>query len=462
MLLTLAVLVLPVHGGSDPFGEPALAHIYYPRNACISEYIEVQVWSPRYDAWFPHSQHPLVPAETCQLEDPGILLNGIRWRCAEADLESDQGWYVGLDIFDPAVVSSCEVGSLSAKLSTEIYVSRPDVGAQMRSERPIARVEGSVRIDGVEGVEYDAVIAIDRSAEGDDPEQRLQAQVAAARAWLHSMASRLGPVRVGVVSFPDVEPYQPPAARVHAAPTIDMGLLERALDDVQARGVAGGAAFVTGLAAAIDLLAPAYEARTRPRARPYVLMGLDGSAPPATATSLRPDFAVRVRELAKRAQKAGVRIHLFALGGLAEEPSAVVQDFIATSLGRYERVAPDALPTPFFASSTLPKPKGVVIVNPRTQSVTTAEVDSQGRFRAEVPVLAGPNPLEVVATTSDDEQKSLDWLVRFDDSLMLRTRLAAEREHMWATRGKRMDVHAEAGTLGADPWNDGSGEVRVE
>jgi hypothetical protein len=463
MLLTLVLLALPAAGANDPFGEPELAHIYYPRNACESDYVEVQVWNPRDDAWFPHTQHPLVPVETCQLEDPGVLLNAIRWRCAEAELEEDQGWYVGLDIFDPAIVSSCEVGALqTASSDTEIYVARPESGAQMRSESPIAVVEGSVRVDGVEGIDYDVVIAIDRSADGHEPEQRLRAQVDAARHWLRSMAPRLGSLRVAIVSYPDVEPYKPPAARVHAAPTLDQELLERALDNVLARGVAGDPSFLTGLAAALDLLAPVYEPRTRPRARPHIMLGLDGSAPPATATSLRPDFAVRARELAQRAQKAGVRVHLFALAGVSEEPADVARDFIATSLGSIERVSSDALETPFFASAALPMPQGVVIVNPRTQSVTIAEVDARGHFRAEVPVLAGPNPLELVATTSDDAQESLDWLVRFDDSLVQQSRLAAEREHMRETRGKRLDVHAEAEGLGADPWNDGPGAITTE
>ena len=100
--LTLVALVhwaVPAGAAGDPFGGPELAHIYYPRSACESEYVEVQEWSPREDAWFPHTQHPLVPVESCQLEDPGILLNAIRWRCAEAELEKDEGWYVGLDIF---------------------------------------------------------------------------------------------------------------------------------------------------------------------------------------------------------------------------------------------------------------------------------------------------------------------------------------------------------------------------
>jgi hypothetical protein len=154
--------------------------------------------------------------------------------------------------------------------------------------------------------------------------------------------------------------------------------------------------------------------------------------------------------------------YLFALAGLSEEPADVARDFIATSLGSIERVPSDALETPFFASAALPMPKGVVIVNPRTQSVTIAEVDARGHFRAEVPVLAGPNPLELVATTSDDAQESLDWLVRFDDSLVQHSRLAAEREHMRETRGKRLDVHAEAEGLGADPWNDGPGAITTE
>ena len=259
----------PVFAAGDPFGPTELAHIYYPRHACVSDHIQVEVWDARADVWNPHPQHPLVPVESCQLEDPGILLNAIRWRCAEEELEEDQGWYVGLDIFDPSIVASCEVGSLeSPEPRLEIHVARPDSGAQMRSEDPIALLEGSIRMEGIEGLQYDVVIAIDRSADGQDPELRLRAQVEAARQWLGEIEHRLGDVRVGILSYPDIEPYQPPAARVHAAPTVDRALLLRALDNVLARGVAGDPAFLTGLGAAIDLLAPTYETRSRPRARP--------------------------------------------------------------------------------------------------------------------------------------------------------------------------------------------------
>lgn len=451
-----------IPGQAESQTDAELAHIFYPRQACESDHIEVQVWDAREDQWFPHADHSLVPVESCQLEDPGILLNAIRWRCDEPDLEPEDGWYVGLDIFDPAIVSSCEVGALAAPApTTEIHVSRPDSGAEMRSADPVALVEGSVRIEGVEGVEYDVVIAIDRSADGQDPERRLQGQVAAARSWLRSVESRLGDVRVSIVSFPDIEPYKPPAARVHAAPTSDRALLERALDNVLARGVDGDPSFLTGLAAALDLLVPAYEPRTRPRARPRVLMGIDGTAAPTTGDAARPDFAVRTRELAQRAQRSGVRVHLYALAGLAEEPGTVARDFIETSMGRFERVTDAALMTPFFASATLPTPQSVVIVNPRTQDVTVAEVDALGHFRAEVAVLPGPNPLELVATTSDDRNESLDWLIRYDDTLEQQQRLAAERQRMRLTRGKHLDLESEARALEADPWSEGPAEPVV-
>ena len=186
-----------------------------------------------------------------------------------------------------------------------------------------------------------------------------------------------------------------------------------------------------------------------------MLIAIDGDAAPFTDGAARPDFAVRTHELAQRAQQAGVRVHVFGLAGVAQRPGPVARDFVETSLGMLSRVSQDALATPFFARARLPIPDGLVIVNPRTQAVTAATVDARGHFRAEVPVVAGPNPLELVATTSDEHSQSLDWLVRFDDSLEQRKRLAFERERMRVTRGKRLDVEAEARTLPADPWGAG-------
>ena len=69
--ICLSAAAAPVFAAGDPFGPSDLFHIYYPRNACESDHIEVEVWDVRADAWLPHAHHPLVPVETCQLEKPG-------------------------------------------------------------------------------------------------------------------------------------------------------------------------------------------------------------------------------------------------------------------------------------------------------------------------------------------------------------------------------------------------------
>jgi len=202
-IVRMLVLVLGCVVGGPVFatGEDDRMHVFYPRAECFGERIEIQVWDRGFERWGPHTEHPFVPVESCQVESAGVLLQEIRWRCHEPDLRP--AWHVGLDVFDPAISASCEVNPVaSTEPSADIHIASPFKGAVVKWKKGFAIVDGSVRIDGLEGVQYELVFALDRSGSGEQARRRLAAQVMAARSFVATHSERLGDLRIGVVTFP--------------------------------------------------------------------------------------------------------------------------------------------------------------------------------------------------------------------------------------------------------------------
>jgi hypothetical protein len=447
----LACLLLCVVGG------PVLAtagddriHVYYPRAECFGDRVEVEVWDRARESWRAHPEHGLVPVESCQVESAGVLLHEIRWRCYEPDREP--AWHVGLDVFDPAISQSCEVGPVAAALpSADIHIASPFKGAVVKWKKGFALVDGSVRIDGVEGVQYELALALDRSGTGEQARRRLDAQVLAARSFVAAHAKRLGDLRIGVVAFPGTKSD----ARIMTLPTSDLRTLDRALGQVARLGTSGSDAFSDGLAAALDLVAPADDKPARPRARPVVVIAADGANAPFVHDATRPSYALRANELAERARKAGVRLHLFALAGHAEAASPLARGLAERAHGSVRRVPAGAFDNAFFAAVKLPLPKAVTIYNPRTQETTRARLDANGRFRASVPMEAGENPLQVVATTTSQSQGETQWNVRYDASAARDAFLAGERERIRRVRArKKLEISVGPDELAARSDHD--------
>lgn len=88
--------------------ETERVHVLYPRGECETGVIEIEVWSRSNRRWVPHPEHPRIPGDTCQSEDPGILLNELRVRCVDpGDARRRSTWLVGVDIRRPAPDSRC-------------------------------------------------------------------------------------------------------------------------------------------------------------------------------------------------------------------------------------------------------------------------------------------------------------------------------------------------------------------
>jgi hypothetical protein len=389
-----------------------------------------------------------VPVESCQVEDAGKLLNELRWRCEDPGVHNP--WNMGVDVFDPAITESCAVGELrSASYRVDIHVSTPSRSHVVRSLDRKATLQGSIRIDGIEGVAYDVLLVLDRS--GRDPmrdAERLRAQVRAAAAFVDSMRPRLGAVRIGLASYPNPNPSQGEShkGRLELPLTSDPNLLLRALDRLAARGIAGEAAFADGLEHGLNQLLLLSDGDERPAARRVLVLASDGRAAPFDQhAEADPVLFMRLDGLAAEARRGGVRLQVLALGGYAEEPPPLVRDLMKRSLGRLVRVTHSELAGDFFARISLPRPSELRVTSPLTGTRHSVPVDSAGHFAIEVPLEAGLNRLRLRARTSDDLEAERDWIVEYDESQYLELVLDAERtrvERERALQRKQLDIRA--------------------
>jgi hypothetical protein len=475
-LLALPRLAMAWASTMDP------VFVFYPRDFCSGERIELEVWRRDEQRWVEHPRHPVIPVDSCQLEDAGVLLNEIRWRCLERDRSNrDQGWSVGVRVFEPSVMRHCDVSRTGDGFGeTEIHVSTPNPGETISDADGNVEIEGSVWIGGLAGAEYDIVVAIDTSAAEprDDhqtplakesserapsrpsPTDPLTAQVRAARAFLETIRDRLGEVRVGIVSFPGVDAKSAgrPVAASGAAATSDSGILfarrelpltddavalQRALERLLQRDRAGPNSFTDGLSLAIDELfrPPDWPGAARPGARRIVMLSADGSGgfPFGPSAQADRDFRERNVERARNASLRGVALHLFALGGISEEPPAFIDEMLANSASSFTRVQPPDLGAFFANRVSMPYLEKLSIHDAATgQSIGNSSFASDGRFAASVPLSPGENHLTVRALTSDGDERESPLVVGFDASAYQERLLALEAARIRRAHAKHL------------------------
>lgn len=428
---------------ADRVADPV--HVYYGPGDCRGDQIELQVWDRDAEAWRPHPSHPRVAIPSCRVEDAGVLLNELRWRCVEPPgSDPPPVWVVGLDVFDPEVMSRCAVGQIEAgERRTAISVASPGEGVPVQAPEPVVPIEGSVRVDGLEGSAYEVVLAVDRSAGAapgsPDP---LAAQVAAARAFVRRLAPRLrqGAVRVAVVSYPNLPPRagESSGARREIGLSGDPAAVDAVLAGLPRRPVASLPTLASALELALDEIASG-----RAGARGVIVAGFDGREDAGVGTGPeRPGDPLR--RAVERAARRAVTLHLFALGGLAEGAPPAIERALAEGRGSFARVLNAALGTDFLRGVDLPVAQDVWIESEtRGGAPVRASVDARGRFHARVPVEAGANALRIHARTSDGSETSRRFDLVFDDTLILERVLEAERERIRRAQRKRLDLEVE-------------------
>lgn len=419
---------------SDPLAEWPRdpVYVFYPRDSCQGNEVELEVWSRRAHDWVPHPVHPRAAIETCQLEDAGVLWNELRRRCVEppGDIEPPS-WIVGMNVFDSELTARCRVSHGNEPARMQIEVASPASGVALRADEPLATVRGQVLLDGLHGAAYDIVIAIDVSHTLDGDGRLLRAQVEAARAFVHRARPRLGDVRIGLVSFPGPDAGLPLGE--------DADVLDRALRRIAAAGTTGAPSFGKGLARALDALGN----DERPGARKRVLIASDGrrNLPFGPDEQQAASQRAHALGLANTLDERAIALHLFALGGLAADPSALVREMTAGPRSHYTLVNEPTKSNTYLLSARMPFVTWVGIRNRTTgQQAEMVRYGTGGEFETRIPVVFGPNELVVEARSSNDEHAEVIHAFEFDGSLVRARMLEAERERMTRLRRERQLV----------------------
>jgi hypothetical protein len=453
--ILLVALWAPPAGAQDGAIDPI--YVWFPSGSCRGEFMDLEVWNRSKRVWEAHPTHARIRVGTCQREDAGVLLHEIRWRCVEEPGPAPPPpWLVGIEVFAPEIMQRCPVPAERGEGFGElgIHVSSPKPGETLRNESMSAEVSGIIRIGGLEGANYDVVIAIDTSeaippeAPGGRGGSLIAAQVAAARALVRSLTGRLGEVRVGLLTFSDSAADT--GVRREVALTADPRELHRGLDAIVQRRAAGDSRFSSALAFAVDELArqPARGGARRPGAHGVAILLAEGRRrlPFGGGASRDPAFRERNVEQARIAGERGIALELFALGGAQAKPPEFVRQMLEHAAGHFTRIEHPG-ETPFLVEGVrLPEIERLTLRNESTDENTRdLSVSSAGRFREAVPVKAGENRLRLFAQTSDGQTSELELVLDFDISLVREKLRRAEHERIRRLREqqKRLSIEAE-------------------
>lgn len=419
--------------------------VFYARADCRGEHLELEVYDRELGIWRKHPAHPLVPVDSCQVEDAGRLFNEIRWRCEEPPgTKPPSVWLVGLDVFDARVMEQCAVGRREAETGVELRVEKPGRGATVRNPTMEVAIEGIVRMNGLSGGEYDVVLVLDRS---DDTRRGgvdlLAAEVTAARDFVDTLRPRLGSVRIGIVSYPNLPPIPGDGgtgAHREIALGDDAAALEASLDALRARGTSGFSTFLSAFEYGLRELDPARRRGARPQARKVLVLvtSARGRLPLGPDADHDAAFGARLAELAQLVRERGVSLHIVGLAGVVDQAPESVATALRQSGGSLHRVALPALETPFLGAVPLPELRAVSIEN-RTAKLAPreAKLEPDGRFALTLPAAPGANRLRLRATLSDGAETSRDWDFSFDDSWVRERLLAAEAERLRRARQQK-------------------------
>jgi len=223
----------------------------------------------------------------------------------------------------------------------------------------------------------------------------LAAEVAAARRLLLQLNAQS--TRVGVLTFSE-------SAKLMQPLTHDFDQVRRALDDILRAGPDGGTNMVEGIRLGITELMGLGRSEKRADAIKVQFLLTDGfpSLPIGGGKRAAPedtDFAINAARLAGR---AGIKVHVFALGEEALSYPRAAVGIAKESGGAY---TPVLRPADVLAAVENISAVGVDFVQVTNQTIgqraTQIRLGADGFFSAAVPVTEGRNVIEVLARAND-------------------------------------------------------------
>ena len=222
----------------------------------------------------------------------------------------------------------------------------------------------------------------------------LAAEVGAARRLLVQLNSQT--TRVGIITFSE-------GARVLQPLTRDFDHVRRVLDSVLAAGPNGGTNMVEGIRTGISELMGFGSSEKRAEAVKTEFLLTDGFPTlPIGRGRVTPEDTDLAINAARLAGKAGIKVHVFALGEEALSYTRAAVGIAHESGGIYTPVSRAADVLAVVENISLVGVEYVQIVNQTTgQKATQTRLAADGFFSSAVQVVEGQNQIEVIARASD-------------------------------------------------------------
>jgi len=223
----------------------------------------------------------------------------------------------------------------------------------------------------------------------------LAAEIAAARRLLLQLTSQS--TRVGVLTFSE-------GARLMQPLTHDFDQVRRVLDDILRAGPDGGSNMVEGIRMAITELMGLGKSERRTDAIKVQFLLTDGfpSLPIGGGKRAAPEDTDLAINAARLAGRAGIKVHVFALGEEALSYPRAAVGIAKESGGAY---TPVVRPADVLAAVENISAVGVdyvqVVNQTLGQRATQIRLGADGFFSSAVPVAEGRNQIEVLARASD-------------------------------------------------------------
>jgi len=228
----------------------------------------------------------------------------------------------------------------------------------------------------------------------------LAAEVAAARRLLVQLNPET--TRVGVLTFSE-------GAKLLQPLTNDFERLRRVLDDILRAGPYGGTNMVEGIRMGITELMGLGASEKRTDAVKVQILLTDGfpTLPIGVSRRAAPEDTNLAINAARLAGKAGIKVHVFTLGEEALSYPRAAVGIAQESGGTYTPVIRPADVLAVVENVSVIGVDSVHIVNQTTgQKATQHRLTADGFFSSAVPVVEGPNQIDVFARASDGSNGS--------------------------------------------------------
>jgi len=227
----------------------------------------------------------------------------------------------------------------------------------------------------------------------------LAAEVAAARRLLLQLNSQT--TRIGVVTFGE-------GAKVLQPLTHDFELVRRVLDSILRNGPYGGTNMAEGIRAAITEVMGLGSSEKRPDTIKVQFLLTDGfpTMPIGGGRRAAPEDTNFAINAARLAGKAGIKVHVFALGEEALSYPRAAVGIAKESGGTYTPVSRAGDVLAVVENISVVGVEYVQVVNQTLgQKATHLRLAADGFFSSAVPVTEGRNQIDVFARASDGSTK---------------------------------------------------------